>query len=675
MRNDAIGLFWEDLPPVKKAKKEKQKRTPPERVWERADYLPGLEEAYAFDVPRMTEQDLFNACVAHEPLVWDIECFRNFFQIAFMSTVTGKVIDFMQVDGWPLQTSMVSWILQNFQIVGFNSRNYDAPMAALALSGKSCSELKDASDMLIGGDMQPWQVLRTLKVKQLTGIDHIDLGEVAPGVFTSLKKYAARMHAPRMQDLPVHHATVLSGAQMAIVRWYCVNDLRNTKQLREVLKDELALREQMSNELGEDLRSKSDAQIAEAVIAKDIHRLTGQRPKVPTIEVGTRYKYNAPSFLKFQSPTMQWALDLVNSLDFVVAPNGRVGLPPELADLKIPIGKGRYTLRIGGLHSTEKKVKHLATENIVLRDWDVESFYPRVMLNLGLFPPHIGPAFLKVFEAIVDRRIAAKRAGDKKTADSLKITINGTYGKLGNLHSIFYAPDLVIQVTLTGQLSLLMLIERLELAGIEVVSANTDGIVVKMRKNQQELGAAIVKQWEIDTQYKTEETKYSAVYSKDVNNYIALKEGGGAPKLKGVFGNPWTYGKSQIDLLRKNPVTTICIEAVVEFIVNKVPIAETIMTSTDFTKFVAIREADGGATAGGIYYGKTIRWYYSTETGLPEIVDAGSGNKVGTSEGGKPCMDLPPVFPDDLDREKYIKNAEKILNSIGYNNEEPAVQM
>ena len=35
MRKDAIGFFWEDLPPAKKEKKQKVKRQPVERVWDR----------------------------------------------------------------------------------------------------------------------------------------------------------------------------------------------------------------------------------------------------------------------------------------------------------------------------------------------------------------------------------------------------------------------------------------------------------------------------------------------------------------------------------------------------------------------------------------------------------------------------------------------------------------
>ena len=47
----------------------------------------------------------------------------------------------------------------------------------------------------------------------------------------------------------------------------------------------------------------------------------------------------------------------------------------------------------------------------------------------------------------------------KTTSDTLKICVNGSFGKLGSKFSFLYAPELLIQTTMTGQLALLMLIE------------------------------------------------------------------------------------------------------------------------------------------------------------------------------------------------------------------------
>lgn len=52
------------------------------------------------------------------------------------------------------------------------------------------------------------------------------------------------------------------------------------------------------------------------------------------------------------------------------------------------------------------------------------------------------------------------------------------------------------QVTINGQLFLLMLIEKLELAGIHVISANTDGIVSIIPNDKFELYCNLCHEWE-----------------------------------------------------------------------------------------------------------------------------------------------------------------------------------
>jgi hypothetical protein len=663
VRNDVVGLWWDDRPLPAPPKTEQPKRTPPERTWERDDYLPGLQEALDFKVARFNQEELLFAYMKGETLMFDIECYVNFFQIAFISLQTGMVIDFIQTDQYKLDATQVEWVMTHFRIVGFNSMTYDMPMASLACSGATCKELKEASDEIILENARGYDVLRRAKSKALKNVNHIDLIEVAP-LRGSLKIYGGRLNVPRMQDLPFQPHRYLTGPQMSIVRWYCVNDLTTTAFLCSALAEQIKLREVLSNETGIDLRSKSDAQIAEAVIADGLFKMNGMRPQKPEIPVGTWYRYKVPAFLQYQTPTMQWVLNLVANAVFVVSEEGNIGMPPELASLQVPIGAALYRMGIGGLHSSESTVRHLADEHTEITDNDVESFYPRIILNLRLFPTHLGPNFLQVYDGIVRRRLDAKRRGDKTVADSLKITINGTFGKLGNRYSVVYAPDLLTQVTLTGQLSLLMLIERLELAGITVVSANTDGIVVKHPRSMRPVKESVFRQWELDTGFKTEETSYKAIYCRDVNNYIAIKTDGGT-KAKGVFANPWATEKNKDERLKKNPTNQICIDAVTALLTKHTPIAETIRGCRDITKFISVRSVKGGAVKEGTYLGKSIRWYYSTEA-TGEIVYALNGNKVPRSDGAKPAMDMPSSFPIDVDFDWYIEETNKILESIAY---------
>lgn len=670
MRSDALGLWWRDEPIIK-VKKEVIKRTPPKPVWLQPDYLPGLEEALQFNVPVMNDSQLFEARTRRERLLFDIEIYANYFLASFASLNTGAVAYVEMTPDYALNNDKLAWILQNFTVVSFNGNHFDMPLTCMALSGKSCNLIKEAANKIIIEEWRGSDVLKAYRVKNLLkNCDHIDLIEVAPSR-ASLKTYGGRLHTPRMQDLPFHHAAVLSPQQMAIVRWYCVNDLTHTGFLYESLKEQLSLRESMSREYGIDLRSKSDAQIAEAVIADGVWKLNRERPQKPIIPVGTVYKYQVPHFIKYETSLMNWALGVVAQAPFIVADHGSIEMPAQVDALRITIAGNTYKMGIGGLHSTEERVAYVADENTVITDRDVTSYYPQIILNQQLYPQHLGRAFLRVYQQIVDRRVQAKQRGDKVIADSLKITVNGSFGKLGSKYSILYSPDLLMQTTLTGQLALLMLIECLELRGIQVISANTDGVVIRCPKMRMQELEFYIKAWEQQTGFITEDTRYSAYYARDVNSYIAvkqkfdkqtkawLKEVDGA-KMKGAYAPTG---------LQKNPTNRICVDAVESLLTKNVPIVETIRNCKDIRKFVSVRKAKGGAVKvygdSTEYLGVSLRWYYATGVS-GEIVYASSGNKVPRSDGAKPLMKLPKELPDDIDFEWYEREAAKILREIAY---------
>jgi hypothetical protein len=164
----------------------------------------------------------------------------------------------------------------------------------------------------------------------------------------------------------------------------------------------------MSHEYGVDLRSKSDAQIAEAVIKAEIERLTGRRLYKPEIQEGS-FVYKPPDFIGFRTPYMEQVFDTVRKARFYVDSSGVVHLPDELKSLLITIGDSKYQLGIGGIHSTESQITHRLDENHVLIDRDVTSYYPSIILNLELYPKHIGTKFLDVYRKMYTRRLAAKK--------------------------------------------------------------------------------------------------------------------------------------------------------------------------------------------------------------------------------------------------------------------------
>lgn len=565
-------------------------------------------------------------------IIVDIEVYRGYFVAVCLNVESGEVRERTLSDIPSLKK-----LLTNCCIVGFNALNYDVPI----LRGIACGELKthddikDYSDKIIKGDLRHWQHNFGYENTEV-----IDLIEVAPGVRTSLKLYAGRMHVQKMQDLPIHPDATPTPEEQALLTRYCHNDVAVTYQLYKALLPQLELREKM----GAGLMSKSDAQIAEAVLREKLSSVSK-----PLIDMKMTWRYSVPSWLTFDE-----LINLTRGIDFHLSDKGAVVLPKELNGKQITVGNTTYTLGIGGLHSTEEKQAVRSDGNYQLIDFDVTSYYPSIILNQELYPEHLGAEFLDVYRSIVEQRVAAKRSGDTVTADSLKITINGSFGKFGSKYSFLFAPQLMTQTTLTGQLALLELIMRLERERISVVSANTDGIVTYFPKSDEELVYALISDWEQDTGFTMEDSRYHELYSINVNNYLAVKAD--SVKGKGVFTSAG---------LMKNPANEVVFDAIKANALHHTPITDYILNCTDLTKFLTVRTVKGGAVKDEEYVGKVIRWYYSTETDSP-ITYAINGNKVPRSEGGKPVMDLPESFPTDINYQWYIDEAYKVAESCGY---------
>jgi predicted PolB exonuclease-like 3'-5' exonuclease len=664
-RADSVGLFWEDLAPVKAPKKEKVVRVAPERFWEKPDYLPSLQEALTWQPDLINDMELYHASEVRERFTFDIEIYPNYCLFAFKSIVSKKVIYFeLYEDGFVKQydREKLEWVIKNICFVTFNGRHFDMPVTELALLGHDTGELWNACCMLIVQKLTEHDVRKHYKTKALK-VDQIDLKGLAP-LNTSLKAFAARLHAPKLQDLPVAPGTYLSANQIAVVRFYCINDLDNTELLYYDLLPQIVIRESQGDKYKLDLRSHSDAQMAEAIIKSEIRRISGKKYLKPTkLPGGTSYQFKVPHFVKFQTPMMNSVLDIIRNVVFKIDHiDGNVIMPHALADLVITIADGKYKMGMGGLHSQEKTIAHTTVGDYIIADTDATSYYPKLILNAGITPTNLGADFLIIYNGIVVERISAKHAGYAAIAECLKIVVNGTFGKLGSVWSIMYAPDLMIQVTVGGQLSILMLVERFELAGIEVTSVNTDGIVAKYHKDKQGLFTSIVKQWEKETGFDTEEVRYAATYSRDINNYIAVydtPQKGKLLKAKGAYGDTCA---------KKNAVTEICIKAVKDLITTQTPIADTVMNCRDIRLFTNMRQCPSGALKGDQYLGKVARWYYAVgEEGF--IISAKKGSKIARTDGAKPCQDLPKEFPTDINYNWYINEAYSILEDIGYKSE------
>lgn len=596
------------------------------------------------------------------PTGLDVEVFSNFFVACFSRFDDGGRVAFEMSHRSELDREGLAAALRAARpLVTFNGAAYDLPIIALALSGADPARLKAASDRIVRGDLRPWDVERELGVR-IPAVDHVDLMETNPSVRQGLKVLAGRLNCRVLVDLPFDPETVLSPHQMNVVTLYCVeSDLVATRTLWEALREPLALRAVMSRTYGIDLRSKSDAQVGEAVIRKRVENAIGRRISRP-VAAPSVFRYVPPDFIRFRADNLSGLLDRIRGGEFLSDGAGKITPPDALRDAVVHIGTGSYKLGIGGLHSHEAQRSLYSDDYQTLIDIDLSSQYPNILRNLRVYPPALGPAFLDVYGATIDARIAAKLAGNIVEADSGKIQLNGIGGKLNSATSVFYSPETFIAMTLTGQLSILTFIERAEILGISVVSANTDGVTLQCPRDKEAALNELIGTWESETNFQFERVRYRSLHSASVNTYLAIREDGKL-KRKGLLADPWADGDLR-GQMSKNPQMTILGEAVLALVRDGTPIAETIASSNDPRKFVTVINVRGGGVWRRVRLGRVVRYFWSTN-GAP-ITYVTNGNRVPKTEGASPLVKLADSLPPDLDHARYIREAEKLAKDVGF---------
>lgn len=264
------------------------------------------------------------------------------------------------------------------------------------------------------------------------------------------------------------------------------------------------------------------------------------------------------------------------------------------------------------------------------------SFYPSIMDVYNIAPAHLSEStFVRLIHWLKETRISAKHSKEdyidgipKNTlAQVLKIVINSIYGKLGFKDGDICDRLAVLKVTINGQLMILMLCEELELAGIEVMSANTDGIVVKLHKYNKDKFEQIANDWKALTKLDADSEEYKAYINRDINNYI-IQEIDDKLSYKGAL-NPFMY---TVDL-QKGYSMPVVAQAVVNYFIYNKPVLETLYECKNILDFCITqnigRQFHVEYTVGmnRTILQRNVRFYVSNDGGIIEKVqDHGVGH-------------------------------------------------
>lgn len=506
---------------------------------------------------------------------------------------------------------------------------------------------------------------------------------------------------------------------------YNLNDVFIVCEMIRLYIDEVRLRYNISKAYGVDVLSSSRSNIADNLFVKFYSEFSGlaesQWRGRKTERTAMSFKRVIFPFIKFKTKELQELLEEMKKV--VIYSIGKKALKeiapkyPELKYLKtnnesgwfeVKINNLIYTIATGGLHSQdiprELKSKLTFVDDWKLSDckeggskeenapsiwdvitdnsyiyvhWDIASFYPSIMDVYKIAPAHMNEGvFVKLIHWLKETRVTAKHSKEDYIdgipkdvlAQVLKIVINSIYGKLGFEKGDICDRLAVLKVTINGQLMIMMLCESLELAGIEVVSANTDGIVVKLHKKNKAKFEEIADEWKRLTKLDADSEEYRCYINRDINNYV-IEELNGKVSYKGAL-HPTMYA---VDL-QKGYDMPIVAKAVVDYFLNDKPILETLYECKnilDFCKTQNVgRQFHVEFTVGTKreILQKNVRFYVTNKGGVIEKVNDNSGDRSGLCAGKQVTilntLDDKRIEYRNINYSYYYQEALKIIDPI-----------
>jgi len=631
--------------------------------------------------------------------VYDIETFGNFFSCIYYNIDTHERRDFVVCEWQDDLSEFVKFTLSDEMkgMIGFNNIGFDYPVIHKILTkpyqfkNKTGDEkakiIKTIANKIIGSEFCSISPKNT-RVPQLDLFLINHFNNRAKMVGLKWCEFAIRWK--NIQDLPFAHDHMLTEGQIKPTMEYNFNDVLATHQLYLECIGKIELRKKISKQYGLSLLNANDPKIGSEIFAKIIcekqnltwAQLRDQRTYRPEIDLGECIF----DYVEFESKEFNDLLSFLKNKTITETKG-------VFKDLKV-IHKGlEYVYGLGGIHGNCAPGVYEADEEYHLIDWDVASYYPNLSIKNNLYPEHLGEVFCEIYEEIYNTRRAAKKSGDKVIDAGLKLALNGTYGKSNDQYSYLYDPKFTMSITINGQLLLTMLAEKF--ANIAtVLQANTDGIVIKIHKDKLDEMHAIVKWWEDLTKLELEDSHYSKLITRDVNNYAAVYTNGKI-KYKGTFEiDKEMKGELQYHKDHSKRVVSI---AVSRYFTDGIPIRETIenhLTTGDYGKIknhgifdfclakktkktvkgmpkMLLKEVKDGVITETVLQ-KTNRYYISNKIGghFVKRYDCGSESQMEANpqKGRAYKVSILNKFVEqeewDINYNYYTREANKIINSI-----------
>ena len=630
-------------------------------------------------------------------LIYDIETMQELFLVCLYNPDTQQWHEFQVSKNTNQIDSFVRFIEAHPEhyFVGYNNLRFDAQVVEWIIRNHNgwhehsalevCAMIaQKAADIIHDANFDVFPEFKEewLSFKQidLFKVHHYDNKNRR----VSLKRLEFEMDLENIEEMPIHHTkTNMTDDEIELTIDYCRNDIYATYEFYLVTigetehplykgNNQIELRQDIEAEFGIPCLNYSDSKIGDEMIKKyycqEKNIIYSELPKKGFFRKQIRMRDCIADYVAFQTPELQAFLKRMKKNVF--------GLQDDFKE-SIEFYGNTYSFMKGGLHTENKPKIFEADDETKIVDWDVSSYYPAIIISNGRYPQHLGKEFLRGYKAMFDKRLELKPLAktDKKIkgiVGALKLAVNSVYGKSSDMQNWIYDRQLTMFTTITGELSLMMLIEAYELSGIRIISANTDGVTIMVTNALMNKMHEINKWWMDLTTYELEDTNYKKIIFSTVNDYLAIKTDGEIKK-KGDFLTDFE--------LHKNKSARIVPIALEHYYVNDVPVADTIRNHTNIYDFCLRQKASSnfhyeGTQAGKVtVYNKLIR-YYVSKTGekLMKIknpdcdTNAADASQVEAGEWVMHvCNKLSKDHPlDNVNYDYYIEKAERIIEKIQF---------
>ena len=506
-------------------------------------------------------------------MVFDIESFKYNWLVVIRDLKSGFFYSFWDEDVEYMQM----WFEKNHEImVGFNIKHYDNPMINAMLNGHDVITVNDLSQRIVRDGLQGWDQPETKRFKSYDSCDLMD--DCQLGV--SLKGFEAHIGMNIVEssvDFDIDRP--LTDEEKDEVLKYCKHDVDATCRMLYERRGYLATK------VG--LGAKKGMSAAESMYMTNA-KLTAKYLGAVKQEHNDQFDYVFPDNVLYQyiDPGVIDFFKTIKAGDLLLEDKAKSYIG-HIGDCEFKVGAG-------GIHGSNGVYNMTADEDHLILNDDVMQFYPSMIVENGYLSRNVPNP--DDYKQVTIERAQAKKSGDKKTANNLKLVNNTTYGAQKNQYNDLYDPLMALSICLSGQLYLLELATHLYIeTDCEMIQLNTDGLMFRIRKEMYELAKAIMKEWQERTHFILEEDNIELIIQKDVNNYLE-RQVGGATKVKGGM---LVRGISYVGAFKVNNNMTIVPKAVQAWFFEGIPPEETINACNDVFEFQII--AKGGSKFRHVY--------------------------------------------------------------------------